>query len=106
MRKPFTLTVRRKHHALAVAASKRGRSVVRNCVMAQAVKERFPARRRSISCSMFSAFLGRKPESFWRFDEAGIKLVAAFDCDRDKALAMLPLKVVLTPYTTHPNARP
>jgi hypothetical protein len=95
--KPVTLTVTEAHYKKAVTAAKRGADVTETCVMAQALKGRFPKLARRVSCAWTTGSVG---DQNYDFDKNGLTCTTLFTnpSDRHILLALLPLKVVVTPF--------
>jgi len=94
--KPVTLTVTKEHYNKAMAAAARHSCITTTCVMAQALKAKFPKNARSVSCAWRTGTVGKQD---YEFDQNGLNITTLFGDtgDRPRILEMLPLKVVITP---------
>jgi hypothetical protein len=96
--KQTTITVTETHYKKAMAAARRGGCITTTCVMAQALKARFPKLARTVSCGWTS---GSVDEQEYTFDMNGTEITTLFTTpsERKLVLKMLPAKVRITPYT-------
>lgn len=94
--KPVTLTVSEAHYDKALKAMKRGGSITTVCVMAQALKARFPKKARTVSCAWHTGSVGKTD---YTFDEQGTKIATMFTYPemRKKMRDLFPAKVTITP---------